>query len=697
MTQTAPPALPSLDERFKRPLARVRLLLRRLIIQRAAWLSEVRDGRVGDELVRFLMDREPDASLSDAVAVLDGELGSAAEATVSEDDLVARFDVLAERTGLNQDERDYLWLLLAPELDRAFLAVYRLLWGDARQRYCDEDFLAVTLAPRRPGLHVDLLGGRGALHRLGLVHRVHTDDARSTVHRLDPSVVSFLTGRPSGPEALGHHLILHPASSPEAWDGFDCAAVTGLAEHALPRCGVIHGPLRSGVVVALRQRLAASSRPLLEVDLEPTLAAGRDAELFADDARLLRAILREARLNGAGLFVTGLHGFDALEPGHARMFAELVRDEPGPVLLHCSGDLPATVTRWMLPVLTPRWITVEAPSGDARRAMWRHLLAGPDAAPGDDALEHLVRRVAVYPLTPEAMASARDAHRLTGEPIEDVCQRLVTHRMTDLAVRVKVDLGWGDVILPDQVHAQIGAIRTMGQHYDRIMDAWGLGRITTGRGMKVLFSGPSGTGKTLISGLLARDLGRELYRIDLSSVVSKYIGETEKHLTRLFAEASDAGVALLFDEADSLFAKRTTRVGSSVDKYANQSVNHLLQLVEAYDGLLVLTTNLEEAFDNAFARRLHFHVKFVRPEAEERERLWRVHLPSTLPMSDDVALDDLADRYDLSGGEIRKAVLRAAVSAIEHGRDAVGHEDLEEAARAEYVSQGRLPPSRSAF
>jgi SpoVK/Ycf46/Vps4 family AAA+-type ATPase len=212
-----------------------------------------------------------------------------------------------------------------------------------------------------------------------------------------------------------------------------------------------------------------------------------------------------------------------------------------------------------------------------------------------------------------------------------------------------------------------------------------------------LLSGPPGTGKTMVAGLLAWELGLDLYRVDLSKVVSKYIGETDKQLAMLFDMAETGHVMILFDEADSLFGKRTT-VKSSNDRYANQETNYLLQRLEAFTGVCVLTTNHESAIDDAFRRRLAMQIRFTMPGVSERRALWRSMLPPTAPQEQDIDFETLAHEFELGGGHIKNAALRAAFRCAESGRpiarawswESSATLDLRRAATLEYESLGRV-------
>jgi len=224
----------------------------------------------------------------------------------------------------------------------------------------------------------------------------------------------------------------------------------------------------------------------------------------------------------------------------------------------------------------------------------------------------------------------------------------------------------------------------------RVFEEWGFSRKigSRGRGLGCLFSGPPGTGKTMTATLIAQELGLDLYQVDLSRIVDKYVGETEKNLARLFDEASRVPVVLLFDEADSLFATRT-KVESSNDRYANLEVNYLLQRMEVHDGISILTTNLGTGIDQAFKRRLRFRIHFELPEADEREVLWRSMVPPGLAVSPDVDWSGLAKKWELSGALIRNAMLRAAFIAASRASD-LNNEILQRATRAELIEMGRL-------
>ena len=237
--------------------------------------------------------------------------------------------------------------------------------------------------------------------------------------------------------------------------------------------------------------------------------------------------------------------------------------------------------------------------------------------------------------------------------------------------------------------SQVAELIARLRHRPLVLEEWGFAaKIGKGNGVAALFSGPPGTGKSMCAGLIANELGLDLYVVDGSKISSKWIGETEKNLAALFDAAEASHAVLLFDEADALFGKRSD-VKSSNDKHANAEVSYLLQRVEHYSGIAILTSNHESAIDPAFQRRLATHVRFELPDAEERSALWKAMIPSTAPVAEGLDFERLADRYEMSGGYIKNAALRAAFLAADLSTP-ITLSLLEHAARAEYEAMGKI-------
>ncbi len=286
-------------------------------------------------------------------------------------------------------------------------------------------------------------------------------------------------------------------------------------------------------------------------------------------------------------------------------------------------------------------------------------------------------------------ASASGNQTLTSADVTRAISMGVAQQVSILGTRVDDAQTWNDIVLPSDTRDAIAEMVARVRHRHHVLDQWGFrGKLSKGLGVASLFHGPPGTGKTMVANLIARELGQELYQVDLSRMVSKWIGETEKNLAKVFDAAEGANVMLLFDEADSLFSKRT-EVTSSNDRYANAEINYLLQRVERFEGVCILTTNFERSIDAAFKRRLAFRIEFPMPNAQERVELWQRMMPKTASVSPDVDYAKLATSYELAGGNIRNAMLRAAFLAAEQGQS-ITMAILQHAVKLEYRDAGKL-------
>ncbi len=256
------------------------------------------------------------------------------------------------------------------------------------------------------------------------------------------------------------------------------------------------------------------------------------------------------------------------------------------------------------------------------------------------------------------------------------------------AQRIETLLDWDDLVLDSKTLAEIREIEAWIHHGPTLMNAWGMAKYLK-PGYRALFHGPSGTGKTLTASLLGKQTGRDVYRIDLSLVVSKFIGETEKNLARIFSKAEDRDWILFFDEADALFGKRTS-VRDAHDRYANQEVSYLLQRVEAFDGLVILASNLRNNIDEAFLRRFQAVIHFPKPTAAERLKIWNRMLPKQARLPEEMNLPALCKRHELTGAAIASIIQYASLQALERGESALAARDIDLAIAREYEKEGRL-------
>jgi SpoVK/Ycf46/Vps4 family AAA+-type ATPase len=411
--------------------------------------------------------------------------------------------------------------------------------------------------------------------------------------------------------------------------------------------------------------------------------------------RALSLALRDARLTGA---VPCLAGWDAC----------LVDGAPPPDLLAALCTYPGLAIvagrkKWQAKGIHRQrelpWLEFSILDYQQRHALWMHHLgAEASEASKTSKVWDVAALAGQFQLTTgqirDAVASARDRAAQRGSPlqIEDLFAAARAHsnpRLSSLARKIPPRYGWDDIVLPDDHLALLREMVATVCGRPQVLDAWGVGtKLVSSRGVTALFSGPPGTGKTMAAEIIAAELGLDLYKIDLSTVVSKYIGETEKNLERIFTEAERSNAILFFDEADSLFGKRS-EVRDSHDRYANIEISYLLQRMEAYDGVTVLATNLRANLDEAFTRRLQFSIEFPFPEAEDRLRIWQALLPPQVPRDVDLDFAPLASRFRLAGGNIRNVLVSAAYLAAADGQR-VTMEHLLHGTRRELTKMGRL-------
>jgi len=453
----------------------------------------------------------------------------------------------------------------------------------------------------------------------------------------------------------------------------------------------LEGPPGSGQQAVAETLCHELQIPLLVVD-GPSLLGAAD-----EPSRVpLSAFGREARLGGAALFWEGADAL--LDEGRPATSAALIRalvEHPGLVFLSGAAAWEPTGTlpgRPFLRVRLPRPAAAEQ-----ARLLLAALGGGGALAPGVD-LEALT---GMFRLTPgrveDAAAAARELARFRGDggPITEADLRAAFRHQNRrglgvLARRIETTQTWSDLVLPRDREVLLREICAHVRHRSRVCGTWGFERkLSLGKGLGVLFSGPPGTGKTMAAGVLAAELGLELYHIDLSSVVSKYIGETEKHLARLFDEAEAMGAILFFDEADAVFGKRT-EVKDAHDRYANVETSYLLQRIDAYEGMVILASNLTKNMDEAFVRRLRFIVDLPFPREAERRRIWERVLPPETPLAADVDLAWLARKLEVAGGYLRNIALSAAFLAADEGAAEVSMRHLLSAGRREYAKMGKV-------
>jgi SpoVK/Ycf46/Vps4 family AAA+-type ATPase len=441
---------------------------------------------------------------------------------------------------------------------------------------------------------------------------------------------------------------------------------------------VLWGIAGTGKTTIAARLAAHAGQPLLAFD---AMSADKPQR-----AELLRLAQRDALALGAALYVGPLTvGDDA-----AAVIRRLDR-HPGPVLLGIEASRPPNLRLDR----AAREIELGLPDERGRAELWQRAVEGAAGDAASDALAALARS---FQLSPgEILATGAEARAIAaGErraatygDLRGGIERRLRNSLQDLAWRIDVRVRWSDLVLPPEGRDRVEEFIARRAFAHKVYGEWGFGdRLERGKGSIALFSGPPGTGKTMLAGLIAKGLGLDLYQVDLSQIQSRWIGETEKQLGRVFDLAERAHAVLLFDEADSLLSRRTD-VETSNDRYANANVNYLLQRLEQYTGVVVLTTNKDAALDEALQRRLTLHLRLDVPEIPEREQLWRSFLPQGAPRDPDLDVAALAREFELTGGLIKNVVVRAAfLAAREDGRLGTGL--LRRAATLELEDMGRV-------
>jgi len=591
--------------------------------------------------------------------------------------------ILAELLALTTTEVATLGILLAHEIDPIARRLVREL--------STEHVADTTLDVIRQGVYRGCeslaqseLGPSGTLRRLVLIERCdadpHCPDYRQTF-KIARRVVSFILGDSRLGDELAGFASLPERELSLAEIVADASAITSLRGTEEGRLVILVGRSGSGrrslVCAIARER----GRPVLQID-------GKQLSRERDHARQqLRAVARECALLERTPLICNL---DALAcTGEDAERRDLIESElTGTVYATSSGGRGY---RWRT---APTIVELSPATSKDRVQLWERAIPGTTP-------EHASALAALYPLAPAMIVSAAKAvasHAPVSTSPESVAagvRSVVDDRLGALARRITTPQTWDDIVMSeDQVTALIELLARV-RHRRLVHETWEFGdKLGRGLGVAALFSGPPGTGKTMAAGLVAKDLGIDLYQVDLSKVVSKWIGETERNLGEVF-DAAEAGHAiLLFDEADALFGKRT-EVKSSNDRHANQEVNYLLQRLESFAGVCLLTTNHETALDEAFRRRISVHVRFQLPEVGERKRLWKAMLPTAAPLAEDLQLDSLARSFAMSGGYIRNAVLRAAFLAAD-SNSVIDAALLARAAQLEYEAMGKVVMMKSA-
>ena len=598
---------------------------------------------------------------------------------------------LIRQFGFDALDAYILLVCLAPELDRRYQRLYSFLQDD------------VTLRRPTVNLVMNVLGG--SLEQRYLVweklkpnsllrqHRmidVVKDPSKTDMPlltqqlRVDERIIHFLLGDNQPDRNLLEILSVGPfdktTNVPDA--------ILNPIYQAIPSAPIIY---MRGLADMGQEETAAALCDPYDIDLVVFDAKKlEDIDLSFEDA--WRLSMREGYLRSAAFMVLNWESIlqdEYRQPPRAMWRAML--EYPLPIFLCGEKDWEPIDNQRNRRLLRMKFAI---PEYQHRLASWQQIAKDVHVDIDEAVIDELAskfrfnRRQIVRSIHTASDYAASNGQQLTREDLYNGVQAHASLQLGQLAKRVVPKATWDELILPDEQMIQLQEIVKRAK-YAHIVEDWGYKeRYTNMYGISALFAGESGTGKTLSAQVIAKELGLVMYRIDLSAVVSKYIGETEKNLARIFTEAHSSNAILFFDEADALFGKRS-EVKDARDRYANIEVAYLLQQIEEYDGVAIMATNLRQNLDDAFTRRIDFMIDFPFPDPAYRAKLWASHFPKNAPLADDIDITLLAQRYHLAGGNIRNAALAAAFLAASDG-GVISNKHIQAAIRREHQKMGRL-------
>jgi hypothetical protein len=605
---------------------------------------------------------------------------------------------LARRFDLSPAEVDILLLTIAVELEPHYETLYAYLQNDVTRKHPSIN-LALNLICRN---ELEKLSGRvlfgpssaliaNRLLELGVEPHDRDAPLLRKFLKVDEAIVAFLLDHAPLSETAAR--LVEPGISTH-----ECETDANTQQQLRNLASYLTRTDRKGVALRFigQSELALTSaaealaqvlgRRLLMVDL---------LQLGADEAAVAK-LLRNSVLWGAIIAIKdpkpAAGGPEAqLESQALSLLWSNLRMFDEPILLLGSesafAQIPASIRVWRL--------DVKAPGFNLRRQTWKTALSESktqaDSARLADTFRFGGQRIKQTIDMARSLAAVRDPAQPqpNTEDLLTAGRALTSPQVGRFAIRIEPRYSWTDIMLPDEKAQQLRNIAAWMKHRRQVHQDWGFGaKLSRGKGLNVLFTGPSGTGKTMAAEVLAGELSLDLYQIDLSSVVSKYIGETEKNLSAIFQEAEQSQALLFFDEADALFGKRT-EVKDAHDRYANIEVNYLLQRVEQYEGVVILATNLQQNLDDAFLRRMQDVLEFPFPDDGLREQIWRCHFPKNAPCETDIDFSFLAQKFKITGGNIKNIVLGAAFLAAQESKP-ISMSHLIVATKCEYQKEGKL-------
>lgn len=617
---------------------------------------------------------------------------------------------LAEQFQLSCFDTDVIFIAFAPEFDQRYERIYGFLQDDITRRRPSVD-LALNLlcatpdekmAYRRNFMADSPLLRHGLLSLANETPQTHSSFLSQTLI-LNPQISNWLLGQTILDQQLAQFCSCIEPSTTFARLSLNQKtknALTVLTEHAVandtPLKLYLHGPTGAGKRSIAEALAALCKRRLLIVDMAGVLRSCDDFNKVFGHLRI------ETWLHHAVLLIEYAEALSSDEHRHQlNCLRRFIRDYEGIIIL--AGKESGWAARNRLNAVIT--IPVDLPDYTERLSLWQSNLGTLEQLSKPD-LDILAQRFRLTPGQITAACQSAKTQALWENALElalvtssgnqdkpltylmHAARAQSDHTLSTLTKKVTLNYRWQDLILAENQYSQLQEICLQFTHRDTVYGRWGFGRkLSQGFGLNALFAGPPGTGKTMAAEVIANELGLDMYKIDLSQIVSKYIGETEKNLDRIFNAAENANAILFFDEADALFGKRS-EIKDAHDRYANIEVGYLLQKMEEYQGIAILATNLRGNLDDAFVRRMHFIVEFPFPDEQFRQRIWENLFPHETPLGEDVDFGLLAREIRVSGGSIKNIGLASAFYAAEDG-GVVCMPHLMRAAHREHQKLGR--------
>jgi SpoVK/Ycf46/Vps4 family AAA+-type ATPase len=617
---------------------------------------------------------------------------------------------LARLFGLSDFELQAVVICMAPELDRKYDRLYAYLQDDITRKKPSIDLVLDILchdeinkwSMRSYFSDASPLVHAGILHKRDDPQSPSGSSGLAQFLQLDPRILNHLLGDTSIDGRLMNIInVLKPLSSMETVL-IDSAIKTKLLHFTKQYFSInnshgkrailhIHGPYGAGKKEVAQALCGQLNCHLIYLDMDLLRIEDSNRE------EILRLVFREGLLLQGALY---LDNVDELlnEENDAKAFtkklAQVCREYGW--LTFLAGEKPWT-RKGIFDSSDFLSIELSTPDVPIRQAVWERSLCT-NSTRGD--ATWACQLANQFRLTPGQIQDAikstymqstmnSDESKITLIDFFKACRSQSNQKLGELAIKIEPRYHWEDIVLPEDKLAQLKEICSQVNHRHRVLGEWGFGqKISRGKGLSTLFSGPSGTGKTMAAEVIAHELCLDLYKVDLSGVVSKYIGETEKNLAKVFQEAETSNAILFFDEADALFGKRT-EVSDAHDRYANIETSYLLQKMEEYEGVVILATNLRENMDEAFTRRIRFIVEFPFPDEISRLKIWRTHFPNEAPLSEEIDYVYLSKQFQIAGGNIKNIVLNAAYLAAGNG-GVIGMNQILYGAKREFEKIGKL-------